>query len=82
MLFDQKVWELRVSLHGGVVQASPARLRLAVDEGVPREEGLANLDAAVLRRQVERRLALQVKDVHSAIVFEENLRKSRIGMYV
>lgn len=74
VLLDQELDQGRVSLHGRVVETRPAGLGLRVDEGVAGEQGLAHLDAAVLGRQMERRLALQVENVHSAVVFQEDLR--------
>ena len=43
MLLDEELDEGGEALHGGVVEGRPARLRLAVDEGVPLQQRLAHL---------------------------------------
>lgn len=54
-------------------EPGPSSFALAVDERVLVEERLADLDAAVFGRQVERAPALQVEDVHSAVVVQKYL---------
>ena len=73
MLLDEELDQRRVALHGRVVETRPPGLRLGVDEGVAGEQGLAHLDAAVLGRQVERGLALEVEHVDPAVVLQEEL---------
>ena len=75
VLLDEELDEGGETLLGRVVQAGPAHFCLAVDEGVPGEQSLANLDAAVLRRQVERGLALVVENVDSTVVLKEYLQE-------
>ena len=43
VLLDEELDEGGEALHGGVVEGRPARLRLAVDEGVPLQQRLAHL---------------------------------------
>ena len=43
MLLDEELDEGGEALHGGVVEGRPARLRLAVDKGVPLQQRLAYL---------------------------------------
>ena len=54
-------------------EPGPSSFALAVDERVLVEERFADLDAAVFGRQVERAAALQVEDVHSAVVVQKYL---------
>ena len=55
-------------------EPGPTSFALAVDERVLVEESLADFDASVFCRQVERAAALQVEHVHSAVVVEEDLK--------
>ena len=66
VLLDEELDEGGEALHGGVVEGRPARLRLAVDEGVLAQQDLANVLTSDLRRQMHGSLALMVKHVYSA----------------
>ena len=75
MLLDEELDQGGEAVHGRVVEAGPARLGLGVDEGVLGQQRLADLDAPLLRGQVEGALALQVKHVHPSVVVKEYLKK-------
>ncbi len=78
MLLDEEFHKWRVALHRCVVQTRPSHLGLTIDERVPGEQRLANLDAAVLGRQVERGLSLVIEHVDTTVVLEKYLRTTPV----
>ena len=66
MFLDERLHEILVAAHGGQVQRGQADLGARVDERLVREQGVADLEVALLGCQMERSLTVAVKHVHPA----------------